>query len=165
MFILKSNLPLPVIIVGALILGLAVGIGVIVSNIKEKKKRRKLIEDIEEATKNQTILSKHYEEIKIGFDKYKYEYINSQFTQAKKHKEKYDLLHKKYPDEIAIKLFNQDYWIGMTIEQLQDAKGQPTKIEEEVLKTKTKRIFIYGNKSSGDVFNFVDGVLERFKDR
>lgn len=52
----------------------------------------------------------------------------------------------------------------MTEEQLIDCKGEPTKIELDQLKTKTKRVFIYGNKISGDVFNFVDGVLERFKD-
>ena len=56
-------------------------------------------------------------------------------------------------------MLNHEYWIGMTEEQLIDAKGQPDKIDLEQLKTKTKKIYIYGNKSSGDVFNFVDGVL------
>jgi hypothetical protein len=75
------------------------------------------------------------------------------------------LLMKKYGLEIGSKLINHQYFLGMTIEQLVDCKGNPTKIEQEVLKTKTKTIYIYGNKSSGDVFVFVDGELERFKDR
>lgn len=69
----------------------------------------------------------------------------------------------KYGSDIGAALYNGNYFIGMTEEQLIDSKGQPTKIETENLKTKTKRIFIYGNKNSGDVFNFVDGKLERFK--
>ena len=72
---------------------------------------------------------------------------------------------KKYGKEIAEKIFNHDYFLGMTEEQLIDCKGKPTKIEQEVLKTKTKVTYIYGNKNSGDVFTFVNGELERFKDR
>ncbi len=74
-------------------------------------------------------------------------------------------LTKKYGDELGVKILNQEFFIGMTEEQLIDSKGEPTKIETEILKTKTKKIYIYGNKNSGDVFNFVDGKLERFKDR
>jgi hypothetical protein len=43
--------------------------------------------------------------------------------------------------------------------------GEPDKIEIEELKTKTKKIFIYGNKTSGDVLVFENGKLARFKDR
>lgn len=74
-------------------------------------------------------------------------------------------LSDKYGNEIADKLINNEYFIDMTIEMLIDIKGIPTKIEKEVLKTKTKEIYIYGNKSSGDVFIFVNGKLERFQDR
>jgi len=74
-------------------------------------------------------------------------------------------LEEKYGEEIAQKLIDQNYFLGMTEEQLIDSKGEPTKIETEVMKTKTKVIYIYGNKSSGDVFNFVNGELERFTDR
>lgn len=80
-------------------------------------------------------------------------------------KKKKELLLLKYSAEEVLKLLKHEYWIGMTEEQLVDAKGKPDKIEVEQMKTKTKRIYIYGNKSSGDVFNFVNGTLERFKDR
>lgn len=80
-------------------------------------------------------------------------------------RKKKELLLSKYPAEEALKLLKHEYWIGMTEEQLIDAKGKPDKLEVEQMKTKTKRIFIYGNKSSGDVFSFVNGTLERFKDR
>ncbi len=79
--------------------------------------------------------------------------------------ERVKYLDEKYGDEIAQRLLDHDYFLGMTEEQLLDCKGKPTKIEREVLKTKTKIIYIYGNKSSGDVFTFVNGELERFQDR
>lgn len=79
--------------------------------------------------------------------------------------ERHKGLIDKYGEEIADRLVKHDYFLGMTEEQLLDCKGQPTKIEREEMKTKTKIIYIYGNKSSGDVFVFVNGVLERFKDR
>lgn len=72
---------------------------------------------------------------------------------------------EKHGLEIFNKLTNQEYFIGMTIEQLTDFKGKPTKIDTEITKTKTKKIYIYGNKSSGDVFVFENETLASFKDR
>lgn len=74
-------------------------------------------------------------------------------------------LESKYGEVVARKLINFEYFLGMTEQQLIDSRGEPTKIEKEVLKTKTKIVYIYGNKSSGDVFVFVNGELERFTDR
>lgn len=72
----------------------------------------------------------------------------------------------KYDEEKANKLYNQEFYIGMTKEELIDSKNsQPDKIEIEKLKTKTKEIWIYGNKSSGDIFIFENELLARFKDR
>lgn len=71
----------------------------------------------------------------------------------------------KYGPENGNKLADHDYFIGMTEDMLIATKGKPTKIEKEELKTKTKIIYIYGTKSSGDVFTFVNGECERFKDR
>lgn len=75
------------------------------------------------------------------------------------------LLTNKYGTEVAQKLIYQQYWIGMTQEQLLDCKGNPDKIEIEALKTKTKEIYIYGNKSSGDYFVFENKTVTKFVDR
>lgn len=75
-------------------------------------------------------------------------------------------LFEKYGEEKAIKLINEEFYIGMTKDEVLDAKNSKPNIEEtEVLKTKSKDIWVWGNKSSGDVFVFVEGKLERFKDR
>lgn len=72
----------------------------------------------------------------------------------------------KYGEEKGTKIFNNEYFLGMTTDELIDAKRfKTTNIEIEVLKTKTKETWIYGNKSSGDVFVFEQGILVRFKDR
>jgi len=64
------------------------------------------------------------------------------------------------------KILNGVYFIGMTEEMAIDSqRRQPDKVEFEVLKTKTKKVFVYGNKSSGDVLTFENGILTRFKDR
>jgi len=79
-------------------------------------------------------------------------------------RQKLTLLQEKYGDDIGEKVFYKKPFIGMTEEMLIDSKGQPTNIEREEMKTKTKKIYIYGNKSSGDVFTFVNGECERFKE-
>jgi hypothetical protein len=76
-----------------------------------------------------------------------------------------NLLIDKYGKDTAQKLINQEYWIGMTVQQLIDCKGEPDKIEKEVLKTKTKEFYIYGNKSSGDYFVFENNLVTKFVDR
>lgn len=62
-------------------------------------------------------------------------------------------------------LIDGGYFIGMTENMVLESMGEPTKIEDEVLKTKTKRTFIYGTKNGGDVLVFEQGKLVRFKDR
>ena len=71
----------------------------------------------------------------------------------------------KYGLEIGKKIINQDFWIGMTDHQLKDSKGEPDKIEREILKTKTKEIYIYGNKSSGDYFVIENNLVTKIVDR
>jgi hypothetical protein len=71
----------------------------------------------------------------------------------------------KYGEEVGDRLISHRYWIGMTEEQLLDCKGQPDKIEKQVLKTKTKVTFVYGNKSSGDYFVLENGQVVKFVDR
>ncbi|NDK57375.1 DUF4236 domain-containing protein [Pontibacter fetidus] len=75
-------------------------------------------------------------------------------------------LQAKYGEEVASKLLQEAFWIGMTRQQVLEAKNRaPDKIEVEVMKTKTKETLVYGNKSSGDVFVLENGLVTRFKDR
>lgn len=132
------------------------------AEIDAKKNLKKLISD---ALQKNEISQDQYEDLMKVYSSSTSTAISRQFEVAKKFKMRVDYLLSKYNEDEVLKILKHQYWIGMTEEQLIDCKGEPTKIETEQLKTKTKRIFIYGNKSSGDVFNFVDGVLERFKDR
>lgn len=80
--------------------------------------------------------------------------------------ERINTILAKYGDEVGNKILKEEFWIGMTKEQVIDSKGrQPDKVEIEALKTKTKETLIYGNKTSGDVFVIENGVVARFKDR
>ena len=63
------------------------------------------------------------------------------------------------------KIMNGEYWLGMSEVQLIESIGKPTLVQKEVLKTKEKVIYIYGKKTTGDVFVFVNGILESLKDR
>ena len=75
------------------------------------------------------------------------------------------ILVGKYGELDGTRISNGQYWLGMSEEQLIDSIGKPTLIEREVLKTKEKIIYIYGKKTTGDVFTFVNGKLEALKDR
>lgn len=138
------------------------------AKIEEKKLAKIEAEELEKEKNDSINLLK-----KLKIDKYKQYNLND----IQNANSKYELknifkelqrsltLLNKYGNEIGNSLINHEYFIGMTIEQLIDCKGNPTNIETEVLKTKTKITYIYGNKNSGDVFVFVNGILERFKDR
>jgi hypothetical protein len=82
---------------------------------------------------------------------------------------KKESLTSKFKDELSeedlLLLIEGKYFIGMTENMLLDSIGQPDRLEEEVLKTKTKKTYIYGNKSSGDILVFENGKLIKFKDR
>jgi|LakMenEpi03Aug12_release.lakeMendotaPanAssembly.Ray.scaffolds.fasta_scaffold223663_1 hypothetical protein len=72
----------------------------------------------------------------------------------------------KYDLETTIKLCSGNPWIGMSKDHVLHMKGgEPDKREVETIKDKSIETFIYGNKYSGDVFKFEDGVLVSFKDR
>jgi hypothetical protein len=74
-------------------------------------------------------------------------------------------LIQAFGDVDGQRIMNGEYWLGMTEVQLIESIGQPTLIQKEVLKTKEKVIYIYGKKTTGDVFVFVNGLLESLKDR
>ena len=73
--------------------------------------------------------------------------------------------NEMFSSEEVEKMIAGNYWPGMTEEQLLLMRGEPDKIESEMLKTKVNKFYIYGTKSTGDVFVFNEGKLERFKDR
>jgi hypothetical protein len=74
-------------------------------------------------------------------------------------------LIENYGEQDALRILGGKYWLGMSEEQLIETLGQPSAIQKEVLKTKEKIIYIYGKKTTGDVFTFVNGALEAVKDR
>ena len=85
-------------------------------------------------------------------------------SELKRHELKAQLI-LKYGEVDALKVLEGQYWLGMTEQHLIDSLGQPTSIQKEILKTKEKVIYIYGKKTTGDVFTFVNGVLDSVKDR
>lgn len=107
----------------------------------------------------------NYNEAISALEKLPLTSVQSNVLRVRNQMLRHNLLLEKYGTEVGKKLIDGKYFLGMTEEQLKDCKGEPTKIEQEVLKTKTKLIYIYGNKSSGDIFTFVNGELERFVDR
>jgi hypothetical protein len=138
----------------------AIVVIVFFSNNKEKKEYEKtknrlysIKEQVSEKTFNSLLNIKTSTELNLKIDVVLNE-IN-----------RYKNLETKYGVENAEKLFYHKYFIGMTEEQLIDAKGNPSKIEEEILKTKTKKTYIYGAKSSGDYFVFEDGKAVKIVDR
>lgn len=88
---------------------------------------------------------------------------NIDYTLSESKREK--LLLVKYGEDKGGKIFKKEFFLGMTKEELIDSSGVADKIETNVLKTKTTETWIYGNKSSGDVFVFENELLVRFKDR
>lgn len=164
---------LPIIIITAIIIAIVIFISL--NNTTEKRSEVSKKNDIQEATEkilaayNNDEITKPQadhllEKIQTDWnsrvlllDTLIHQYRN-QYTRTK-------LLALKYDTETANKLINGEYWIGMTVEHLTDSKGNPTKVEKEVLKTKTKETYVYGNKSSGDYFVIENGIVTKIVDR
>jgi hypothetical protein len=183
---MKDNI-LPIALVAGLVVLL-----VVINSIEQKKKARKKREDeemrkrgeaqrqqlllqereaylnkINELYSNGVIFEKSMNELLsfIHSSKFSKQRTESLITSAMLWKQRVENLCDKYGEDVAWKILNNDYWVGMTQEHLIESKGQPTKIETEKLKTKTKEIWIYGNKSSGDYFVFENGVATKVVDR
>lgn len=76
------------------------------------------------------------------------------------------LKNKGYDNDTICNIYNEELWLGMNEEHMRDMKGEPDATEKETLRNgKLKTTHIYGNKRSGDVLVFEDGVLVSFKDR
>lgn len=151
------------IVMGVLILG------IVTLKIKANKKleaeNTELISKIEDNILTSKVVIDDWENIKKNCQKRKLKYtrdIESNINRIINFSLKYGLVLSK--TELNM-LLGGKYFLNMTEEMLVDAVGKPNKIETEVLKTKTKKTYIYGNKSSGDVLVFENGRLVRFKDR
>ena len=143
----------------------------IMSSKAQEKKEKKEIEEarvkVEAAKNNNTIRMADYEKL-INNLNTKADWrliIDHKIDEFRKAKEKEERLITKYGNEIAEKILHQQFWVGMTPEQLIESKGTPDKIEKQILKTKTKELYIYGNKSSGDVFVIEEGEVVKITDR
>lgn len=143
----------------------------IMSSKAQEKKEKKEIEEarvkVEAAKNNNTIRMADYEKL-INNLNTKADWrliIDHKIDEFRKAKEKEERLITKYGNEIAEKILHQRFWVGMTPEQLIESKGTPDKIEKQILKTKTKELYIYGNKSSGDVFVIEEGEVVKITDR
>lgn len=65
----------------------------------------------------------------------------------------------KYGAEIGTKVYRKETFDGMTPEHLIDIAGRPTDIQEEKDGDKLKEIYVYGKRSSGQIFVFINGRL------
>jgi hypothetical protein len=150
------------VLAGIILLAVAGAVVVGVVSVKRgKKKREDLVSQINKAYKSGEILDPDYDHLKKGLDPMDYAWLIKAFDFALINKRRYDYLHSKYPKDLAIDLFEQKNWIGMTIEHLIDSRGHPSRTEDEILKTKTIRIFTYDTPNGQEMFSFVEGILER----
>lgn len=76
-------------------------------------------------------------------------------------------LKDKYNDSECLEnIMSENPWMGMSVENLKDIKGNPSSYEiSENSKTKTEVLLYGANKWSGDVFTFKNDILTEFKDR
>lgn len=102
-------------------------------------------------------------------EKFNLNHFHTQMSNVFEREEKKFNLKLKYETQLTEEnlslLLDGKYFIGMTEEMVKESFGEPTKIEVEALKSKTKHTYIYGNKNSGDVLVFENEKLVRFKDR
>lgn len=118
---------------------------------------------IKEAFELNLIYQKHFDLLIDELDVHK---INPLVVEPKiKHYQREKYIHDKYDNDTAIKILNNNYWIGMTEEQLIDTRGVPTKVEKEELKTKTKTTYVYGNKNSGDYYIIENNQVVKIVDK
>jgi Skp family chaperone for outer membrane proteins len=94
-----------------------------------------------------------------------YDTIETNLSKIKQIRDSLKRLFEKYDAETAIRLYNGEFWIGMTREQILDIKGEPTSVETEKTSTLERSTLYYGGKRSGDVFKLENNVLVSFKDR
>lgn len=73
-------------------------------------------------------------------------YFIYKFVKEKKHE---NYIHNKYPDDnIARMILANQIWQGQTDVQLRDSLGSPIDVDRTVMKTKTKEVWKYNQKSA-----------------
>jgi hypothetical protein len=76
-------------------------------------------------------------------------YIVSYASNKAAKKARAEAIYKKYGHtEIAERIIKKIVWVGETTDQLLDSLGKPVDTDENVLKTKTKEIWKYCQKSA-----------------
>ena len=85
-------------------------------------------------------------------------------NQLEKDKKRFNL-SKKFGKNVALKLINQEVWLGMTQIELMESRGLPNDKEKELTTKGQTEIYIYGNKKTGSYFTFQDGKLIKIMDR
>jgi hypothetical protein len=157
------------IIIGLLILAVAcfiiAGILSLVDGRKQEQEKNDLIIHIDNAITESGLVVDSWDEIKLVCSNSNLAYVKDVAKRINRLLT-FTLKYQNVLSETDLeKLIDGEYFVGMTEEMVLESFGEPDKIEIEELKTKTKKIFIYGNKTSGDVLVFENGKLARFKDR
>jgi hypothetical protein len=98
-------------------------------------------------------------------DKTPFEDVESTYDVLTTIVNKYRPLVAKYDRDMVNKIGMGYYWIGMTEENLIDMKGQPTNLESKIKKDVDIKVYVYGNKQTGDILTFENGKLTEFTDR
>jgi len=98
-------------------------------------------------------------------DKTPFEDVESTYESLTRIVNKYRPLVEKYDRDMVNKIGMGSYWIGMTEENLIDMKGQPTNLETKIKKDVDIKVYVYGNKQTGDILTFENGKLTEFTDR
>ena len=98
-------------------------------------------------------------------DKTPFEDVESTYESLNSILNKYRPLVVKYDREMVGKIMMGYYWIGMSEENVIDMKGQPTNLETKIKKDIDIKVYVYGNKQTGDILTFENGILTEFTDR
>lgn len=131
-----------------------------------KRLRKQLQFEISQALSNDLIGKPDYQSLNVMLlNNAKPPVIKQQFEESQASWARIKRLYTKYPEEEVLKITRKEYWLGMTEGHLKEMRGDPTNVEKEVSKDGVITKFIYGNKNSGDVFVFDNGVLTSYKDR
>lgn len=162
-------------LIGLVFFAILCFMGLYGKNKKSKEElfeKNKLINLIETTINNSGFIIEEWDSLKTKCQNSDLKYtqtVGRQIYNLIKEEERKSKIKTKYINQltdIEISLIiDGNYFLGMNQEMMLDSLGQPTKIEEEHLKSKHKVIFIYGNKSSGDVFTFENNKLAKVKDR